>query len=44
MYPETEGQHGCFAYILVSNLAHTSPRDPSLILSVSFFKKTRGCA
>lgn len=33
MYPETEGQHGYFAYILISNLAYTSPHNPSLILS-----------
>lgn len=44
MYPETEGQHGYFAYILISNLAYTSPHNPPLILSVSFFKQTRGCA
>lgn len=40
MYPETEGQHGYFAYILISNLAYTFPHNPSLILSVSFFKNT----
>lgn len=44
MYPEIEGPHGYFAYILISNFAYSSPHNPSLILSVRFFKKTFVCA